>query len=298
MTLTGYATFSILIPAACVLFAAGIGFNRTVLKILAAKIAAFGLVIFMIIPFSMNVSAMIEKTYESTMEETVKEAQDITNEIEKNTDSEGNIIEKALSKIKDGISGLLEKGEELSEENLYGLTKDYLGKRLFYLPSEPVKSSDYLEYYLEREAVRTMECLERLSDMVMVDTSAAPLASSRKILQQADLVVVNLNQNLPLLSHFFRNYSSIQEKAFYLIGNYDGKSELTKSAIMKQFHIPGAKIGTIPHDTGFSDAMSRGQLIPFLLKNYMQENSLSHEMFMQAVKETVSLLQEQIRKHG
>lgn len=109
----GDATFSILIPAACVLFAAGIGFNRTVLKILAAKIAAFGLVIFMIIPFSMNVSAMIEKTYESTMEETVKEAQDITNEIEKNTDSEGNIIEKALSKIKDGISGLLEKGEEL-----------------------------------------------------------------------------------------------------------------------------------------------------------------------------------------
>ena len=65
----------------------------------------------MIIPFSMNVSAMIEKTYESTMEETVKEAQDITNEIEKNTDSEGNIIEKALSKIKDGISGLLEKGK-------------------------------------------------------------------------------------------------------------------------------------------------------------------------------------------
>ena len=113
MTLTGYATFSILIPAACVLFAAGIGFNRTVLKIVAAKIAAFGLVLFMIIPFSMNVSAMIEKTYESTVEETVKEAQDITNEIEKNTDSEGNIIEKALSKIKDGISGLLEKGEEL-----------------------------------------------------------------------------------------------------------------------------------------------------------------------------------------
>ena len=111
VTLTGYATFSILIPAACVLFAAGIGFNRTVLKILAAKIAAFGLVIFMIIPFS--ISAMIEKTYESTVEETVKEAQDITNEIEKNTDSEGNIIEKALSKIKDGISGLLEKGEEL-----------------------------------------------------------------------------------------------------------------------------------------------------------------------------------------
>ncbi len=104
-----------------------------------------------------------------------------------------------------------------------------------------------------------MECLERLSDMVMVDTSAAPLASSRKILQQVDLVVVNLNQNLPLLSHFFEIIHPYRKRHFYLIGNYDGKSELTKkSAIMKRFHIPGAKIGTIPHDTGFSDAMSGG----------------------------------------
>ena len=73
VTLTGYATFSILIPAACVLFAAGIGFNRTVLKILVSKNSSIrSWFIFMIIPFSMNVSAMIEKTYESTMEETVK----------------------------------------------------------------------------------------------------------------------------------------------------------------------------------------------------------------------------------
>lgn len=190
---------------------------------------------------------------------------------------------------------LVEKGEELSEENLYCLTEDYLGKRLFYLPSEPIKSSDYLEYYLEREAIRTMECLEQFSDMVMVDTSAAPLASSRKILQQADLVVVNLNQNMPLLSHFFRNYSSIQEKAFYLIGNYDADSELTKAEIMKRFHIAGSKIGTIPHDIGFSDAMSKGQLIPFLLKNYSAKESATHQKFIKTVCETVSLLQEQIK---
>lgn len=109
---------------------------------------------------------------------------------------------------------LVEKGEELSEENLYGLTKDYLGKRLFYLPSEPVKSSDYLEYYLEREAVRTMECLERLSDMVMVDTSAAQLASSRKILQQADLVVVNLNRIFRCFLIFFEIIHPYRKRHF------------------------------------------------------------------------------------
>lgn len=47
------------------------------------------------------------------MEETVKEAEKMTDEINDNTDSEGNILEQALSKIKGGITGLLEKGEQL-----------------------------------------------------------------------------------------------------------------------------------------------------------------------------------------
>ena len=39
VTLTGYAAFTILIPIACVLLAAGICANKAVLKVLAAKIA-------------------------------------------------------------------------------------------------------------------------------------------------------------------------------------------------------------------------------------------------------------------
>lgn len=110
VTLTGYAAFTILIPIACVLLAAGICANKAVLKMLAAKIALFAAVIFLVIPFSMKVSSIIEETYEVSMEATVKEAEDLTDEINENTDSEGNIIEKALSKIKDGVTGLLDKG--------------------------------------------------------------------------------------------------------------------------------------------------------------------------------------------
>ena len=48
----------------------------------------------------------------STMEETVKEDNRIiTNEIEKNTDSEGNIIEKALSKSKMEFQDCWKKGK-------------------------------------------------------------------------------------------------------------------------------------------------------------------------------------------
>lgn len=191
---------------------------------------------------------------------------------------------------------LMEQGEEISEENLYCFTEDYLGKRLFYLPLEPVKNSDYLEYYLEKGAIRTMNLLEKYNDTVMVDTSSAPLASSRKILQQADLVVVNLSQNLQVLSHFFRNYSAIQEKAFYLIGDYDCKSELTRGEIKRRFHIPGCRIGTIPHNPGFSDAISEGRLIPFLMKYYSCHYSDCQYPFMAAAKEAVELFRSQLKK--
>lgn len=113
VTLTGYATFFILVPAACVLLASGIILNKSFFKVLAAKIAVFGFVIYAIIPISMNVSAMIEDTYETSIEMTIKEAEDMTDEINEMKDSEGNVLEKFLSKIKDGISGILKKGENL-----------------------------------------------------------------------------------------------------------------------------------------------------------------------------------------
>lgn len=87
VTLTGYAAFSILIPAACILLAAGICLSRNLLKILAAKIAVFALVIFMIIPFSMKVSGIIEETYDVSMETTIEEAEDLTEEINESTDA-------------------------------------------------------------------------------------------------------------------------------------------------------------------------------------------------------------------
>lgn len=113
VTITGYVTFFILIPVACAVLAAGICLNRTYLKVLAAKTAVFGFILYAAIPFSMHISSMVEETYQSSMEATVEEAQELTDEINESTDSEGNIIEQALAKIKVGVSGLLEKGEKL-----------------------------------------------------------------------------------------------------------------------------------------------------------------------------------------
>lgn len=113
VTLTGYAAFNILIPIACALFIAGIVAARRTLKVWAAKVAVFGVVIFLIIPASMKVSSIIEETHEISMENAIQEAEEITEEINESTDSDGNIIEQALDKLAGGVSGLLDKGEQI-----------------------------------------------------------------------------------------------------------------------------------------------------------------------------------------
>ncbi len=206
-------------------------------------------------------------------------------------EADGYNVEKGLGRIMKSV----ERGETLPEDILYSSTKDFLGKRLFYIPTDEGKNPDVLEYQLDRSCIPTMKYLERYSDMVLVDTSSAPLGSSRKILQQADMVVVNLNQNRQMLSHFFRNYSSIRKKAFYLVGNYDAQSELSRGAIMKEYRIPGNRIGTIPHNPRFSDAVSDGMTIPFLLRNYSCESQNENFYFMAAARESAELFCSRLR---
>lgn len=215
--------------------------------------------------------------------------------------SKKEIRENKSYQVEYGLGRLLrslEQGEELSEDVIFRYAEHFLGKRLFYLSADGVRNQDMLEYRLERECVRTIRCLERYGDMVLIDTAAAPLASSRKILRQSDLVVVNLSQNRPMLDHFFRNYSDIRKRAFYLIGNYDEESELTRAKILKRYDIPPNCLGIIPHNVQFSDAVSDGMLIPFLLKNYHCGEENRNYRFIASAREAVCLFQNKVAEYS
>ena len=67
----------------------------------------------LVIPFSMGAADIIEKTVDIDYEETIEQAEQITEEISENTDEEGNFLTKAWDKITGGISGLADRGEEM-----------------------------------------------------------------------------------------------------------------------------------------------------------------------------------------
>ena len=118
LTLIGHLVFKFLFPAAILLLIAWLLLNRGFLARWAIKLGLFGAILCLIIPFAMDVSELIEQTSDYKIEQTIAEAEGISQEINENTDSEGNFFEKAWEKIKGGVSGLMDRASDLLKSTL------------------------------------------------------------------------------------------------------------------------------------------------------------------------------------
>lgn len=122
LTLTGYVTFSFLIPISCLLFGIYLFAKNDVLKQLATKLIVFGIVTFMVVPVSVKVSNLIEATYEININQTIEDTKNFDAAIEDNVDdnAEESFWNGLVSKTKDvvagignGVSEVVEKCEKL-----------------------------------------------------------------------------------------------------------------------------------------------------------------------------------------
>lgn len=106
VTITGFAAFKILIPAACVLFALSVFWKGDALKNLAKRLAVFGLAIVLVIPASVQVSNLIETTYQASIDDTLDTAKKTADTIEEESESdeEEGLVAGIVSKVKDGVS--------------------------------------------------------------------------------------------------------------------------------------------------------------------------------------------------
>ena len=75
VTITGFATFKVLIPVAMAIMIYAVIKKRGYPKVLALKIIAFGLALFLVIPASVGITDMIEKTYQTSIDATLESAE-------------------------------------------------------------------------------------------------------------------------------------------------------------------------------------------------------------------------------
>ncbi len=106
ITISAHIAFSVMIPAACLLWCLSILLKKKFLRTIALKIALMGMVIFLIVPASILLSDMVYQTQADTVNGTIEEYNNL--DIDGNTDSGGAIDTGGISGTTiDSISSFL-----------------------------------------------------------------------------------------------------------------------------------------------------------------------------------------------
>lgn len=184
---------------------------------------------------------------------------------------ETNMIKNASQMIKDG-------------------SLEILSNSLYYIPQNYVTNSEIFDYDLYGCINHVLEVLEKFADITYIDTSNKSNLSSKIILEEVDLVVVNLVQNSSMIKNFFENYSSILSKCVFLISSYHKESSLNINKISKANLINKANIAIIPYNVDYQEAVSQGTIVEFLSRNYNCKRKTPNYNFVNEVKKAAYMI--------
>lgn len=194
-------------------------------------------------------------------------------------------IEYILKRLYSGESG---------EKLLRHASIPLLFSSMYYLPQGRIVNKEVFNYEFNLVQKELFESLEKISDYVFIDTEANQNLSSKVILSESDLIVVNLSQDPDQIQEYFNQYVSMQDKAVYLIGNYQSESVWNISRICKEFHIPREKIGIIPFNLELADSMSTGHLLQFLNRNYYKASDHENDYLIRYVKRASQMIRKNV----
>lgn len=177
------------------------------------------------------------------------------------------------------MQALGDTSQEFDEKLLRRCSMRFAYDRLYYLPHNYLRNRDILDYQLDKKLHGLLDILETYFHTVYVDTFAAESISTRNILESADVVVVNLNQNSNVINHFFSNFSSLRSKAIFLLGSYYPCRRNSIYEIKRRYQIPDDRIYAIPFCMDAAEAESEGNVATFIGRNFL-EPSVNNRDFM------------------
>jgi hypothetical protein len=177
--------------------------------------------------------------------------------------------------------------KQLSLENFKDYAKTLIGKRLDIITGE-----SNINQKANDEIIATINyiisCARNCYDIVFCDAgSGLKNKTAMKIIENSDKIIVNLNQNIRLLKHFFENddIKRVLDKKEYCIvlGNYEPNSIYTARYIKRLFGYDD-EIFTTPRNYDFMDAFNDHNVIEYFFSNYDVRHEDSNYFFMNELR--------------
>ena len=140
---------------------------------------------------------------------------------------------------------------------------------------------------------------KRREEFLFIDTACGYGQCSQKILEEAELTVVMFPDSRESIDDFFQSESPLAENSFFILGNVPREAVCRPSYLTKRYGIPEERIGLIPYNSGFEQAMKDGTTIAYITGNMYcsKRNSAYHWIY--SAKKTVKRLREYaIKRRG
>jgi len=193
-----------------------------------------------------------------------------------------------------GIDVLLRnmKINQVNADTIKNASISFFGEQLDYLPGT-TKEKNQFKKDMCQLFIRILDIANSLYDYVFIDIGSGMNEINKKIIDAADLVVVNLPQSRVPIESFIREENPLginKDKFIYLIGNYNCNSRYNIKNLVRSFHDFKGKIVAIPYNVEYLDAISDSEVIRFMQKN----NIISHgknKTFIKEVEKAVKLIE-------
>ena len=182
------------------------------------------------------------------------------------------------------------KSERINKEMIYSCLMELIPKHLYLLPGTLWSNVDLYQNVITPALNYCMNAINQQFMLTIIDLGTITSNESNRILEQADVIVMNLSQNQKVIQESISIFNA--SHVFYLIGNYDLYSKYNIQYIHRTYHIPMNQIGIIPYNSMFRDAYSDGEVIKYLCQiEGATKEEINHE-FSKQVKCTAEKLYE------
>lgn len=113
LTLSNAIVFKILVPVACGLFAAGSAFRKNICTSIGKRVLIFATAFLMLVPISLDISAMIEDSYRDSINQVIESAENSSSQIQESmgADSDKETADNGLAKV---IQSLQNAGDTIA----------------------------------------------------------------------------------------------------------------------------------------------------------------------------------------
>lgn len=161
----------------------------------------------------------------------------------------------------------------------------WLGDNLRFIPME----GDTADLF-GNEGLRGINDKKTEKEYLFIDTACGYSLGSQRILEEAEIKVIVFPPNRECIDTFFQSENGLWKESFFILGNYQTVPSCRPSYLTKRYGISKERIGVIPYDVGFEQAMREGNTISYVTRHMNCSRRSSAYRFIQCAGETVENL--------